>query len=369
MRRLPVLLTFVAFASSLHAVDSARKASLASLVAGRWRGVHTAKGFAFQQIIKVKKSGKGYSAKGLVWFGLTESQALAASRGRRPNFPPKQFACAFIQYYDVAFKDDVLAFSGTRIKRLFQILEDYRPFTFSGVLEPPGILTGRAVSSQATKGTFHLWREGALDKPPPLKLGKRVVHRLACLHAAKYHYTCYIPGGYDASKPTPVLMNFSPGGNGRPLSTKMADELGWIMVGLTESKNGPIQPSCENRDAVLFDLRRRVNVHPRRLYFSGFSGGARMAAWAGYSYPGRCAGIICIGAGFLQYPPPLHQAVFFIVGKGDFNHGEVTKRHAEALRQGRKSRLIVHPGGHSWGRPQDHEKALRWLDSLAGKKK
>ncbi|NQT51528.1 hypothetical protein HQ576_05730 [bacterium] len=359
MRRLaliPIVLASVAHAAAFDVV-------------GRWRGVHTARGFGFQQIVLVKKEAQGRSAKALTWFGLTEAQAKAATRGQHPSLPKEQFACAFVQYYDVAFKDDVLAFSGTRVKGLFRTPHDFKPFTFSGVIQPPGILVARAPGEKGEKTMVTLWKQGVLDKPLPLTLGKRVVHRLACLHTKEYHYSCYIPGSYDPARPTPVLMNFSPGGNGNPLHAKMADALGWIMVGLTESKNGPVQPSCENRDAVLLDLRRRFNVHPRRLYFSGFSGGARMASWAGYTYPGWCAGMICIAAGHLQYPPPVRQAVFFIAGKTDFNNAEVTRRHAEALKAGRQTKLIIHPGGHTWGRAEDHEAALRWLDGLQGGKK
>ena len=31
-------------------------------------------------------------------------------------------------------------------------------------------------------------------------------------------------------------------------------------------------------------------------------------------------------------------------------------------KRGQVFKLKVHPGGHTWGRPEDHEEALRWLD-------
>ena len=92
--------------------------------------------------------------------------------------------------------------------------------------------------------------------------------------------------------------------------------------------------------------------------------GARMASWSGVAYPEWCAGVVCIGAGYLQVPPPLHQPVFFLVGKTDMNHREVTALHPAEARKGRKTKLLVHPGGHSWGRKEDHGQAIRWLDSL-----
>ena len=330
---------------------------------GRWRGVHTTGGRAFHDIIRVRKSGGAYTARGLVFFGVSEEQAILATKGTKPRSTVPG-AMVVLQLYAVRLTDGTLTFRGTKATSLFGGRGGYAPDTFSATLTPPGAIAGEAADARGTQATFQLAHEDAVARPLPLELAKGKTHQLACLDTARYHYTCHIPRSYDPETPAPVLVNCSPGGRAKPLSTKMGDELGWIMVGLTESKNGPIQPSCENRDAVLFDLRRRFNVHPRRLYFSGFSGGARMASWSGVAYPEWCAGVICIGAGYLQVPPPLHQPVFFIVGKTDMNNAEVTKLHPAEARKGRKTKLVIHPGGHSWGRKEDHEQAVRWLDAL-----
>ena len=138
--------------------------------------------------------------------------------------------------------------------------------------------------------------------------------------------------------------------------------------GLKESNNGPIPPNLENLNAVLFDLHRRFNVHPTRVYFSGFSGGSRMATWAAINHQDACAGIICIGGGVYEGHPPKFHPMFFIVGESDYNHDEVIELHRNVERSIRKTELIVHPGGHTWGRPEDHEAAIRWLDGLTKKK-
>ena len=141
----------------------------------------------------------------------------------------------------------------------------------------------------------------------------------------------------------------------------MAERLGWIMVGLTESRNGPAEPNTRCRDAVLFDLRRRFNIEGRRLYFSGFSGGSRSAAQAALSYPDSCAGLLCIGAGCVGRRPALNIPVYFLTGETDMNRGEVSRSYSEERRAGRRTQMAVHPGGHSWGRSEDHIEALRWL--------
>ncbi len=356
MRRWPVLLAVFVCLTEV-------RVGAAEVLAGRWRGVHTAGGRACQHLILVKKAGSGYSGRGLVFFGVSEKQAVLAAKGAKPRGATAG-AMVVLQLYAVRLKDGELTFRGTKAKYVFGGGGGYAPDTFSGTLKPPGVIAGDAADARGTKATFQLAHEQALAKPLPLDVAKGKTHSLACLDTPRYHYTLYVPESYDPATPTPALVNFSPGGRAKPLSTTMADELGWIMVGLTESKNGPIQPSAENRDAALFDLRRRLHIHPRRLYFSGFSGGARMASWSGAAYPGWCAGLICIGAGYLQTPPPLHQPVFFLVGKTDMNHGEVTRLQPAEARKARKTQLVVHPGGHSWGRKEDHEQAIRWLDSL-----
>jgi len=161
-------------------------------------------------------------------------------------------------------------------------------------------------------------------------------------------------------------MNFDPGGNARPLLPKMADEVGWIMVGLTESKNGEWEPVLLNRDAALFDIRRRFNIDWQHVYFSGFSGGARAASTTACTYPTLTKGLICIGAAYGDGTPPVSIPIFFIAGETDMNHGEVVGEHKQAAAKKRKTEMIIHPGGHEWGRAEDHEAAIRWLVKETG---
>ncbi|MCH7891521.1 MAG: hypothetical protein IH921_08470, partial [Gemmatimonadetes bacterium] len=279
-----------------------------------------------------------------------------------------QRAMVIDQSFLVTLAGDTIKFAGRRPQRVLLPLS-YNPDTFAGRLERPGVVMGTARDTKTVGGFFHLWKEDALQTPLPLELAKGETHELACLDGLRFHYRCHIPRSYDPTRATPLLINFSPMGHGQPLSVKMAEEVGWLMVGLKESKNGPMPPNLENLNAVLFDLRRRFNIHPRRLYFSGFSGGSRMASWAAVNHQDACAGVICIGAGHYDGVPPKFVPIFFIVGQSDFNHDEVVALHAEAERSIRKTELIVHPGGHTWGRPQDHEAAIRWLDGLTKKRR
>jgi poly(3-hydroxybutyrate) depolymerase len=144
------------------------------------------------------------------------------------------------------------------------------------------------------------------------------------------------------------------------------------MVGLRESSNTALDSSA-NCVAALFDLRRRLNIDMRRIYFTGFSGRARQSAWEAIGFPDECAGIFCIGAGFSQYGsgprtgqykiPPLNIPVCFLVGKTDMNNKEVVGYvFPEEQKRKRVCKLIVHPGGHEWGPATDQETGLRWLN-------
>ncbi|MCH8968839.1 MAG: hypothetical protein IIA66_06960 [Planctomycetes bacterium] len=341
---------------------------LEALVPGRWRGMMTADGKTTHMTIEVKEARQGFVGESLMWFGLTEDEAHNAQFGALPRQGVHKRAFVIEQDFAVTLAGDTIKFAGRRPRRLLLPLS-YNPDTFAGRLERPGVVMGTARDTKTVGGFFHLWKEDALHMPLPLELAKGETHELACLDGLPFHYRCHIPQSYDPARPTPLLINSSPMGQGQPLSVKMAEEVGWLMVGLKESKNGPMPPNLENLNAVLFDLRRRFNIHPRRLYFSGFSGGSRMASWAAVNHQDACAGIICIGAGHYDGVPPKLVPIFFIVGQSDFNHDEVVALHSEAERSIRKTELIVHPGGHTWGRPQDHEAAIRWLDGLAKKRR
>jgi hypothetical protein len=60
----------------------ASDAELAKLLPGRWRGVHTAKGGGMHHLVQVRKCGPGWAGQEVVWFQMTEKQAMAATMKR-----------------------------------------------------------------------------------------------------------------------------------------------------------------------------------------------------------------------------------------------------------------------------------------------
>ena len=90
-------------------------------------------------------------------------------------------------------------------------------------------------------------------------------------------------------------------------------------------------------------------------------------------FPDATAGIFCMGAGFgqwmegpryAQYRAPLpHIPAFFLVGESDMNYDEVAVTVYQKEKKRRVVELLVHPGGHDEGRPEDRDAAIRWLDA------
>lgn len=352
------------------------------LLPGKWLGSGTLNGDVARCQLTVTSMGGHLRAQGIVSVALSQEQLAAVRSRRAPKGDVQFFACAMDVAYEVLVDKNAVTFKPVSAKALFEAADVKNRWIgreLTGTFARPALVSGvwksapaKAGEKKVADGIFCLHKEHALDSPPPLTLAKGKKVDLTCEGNPAFHYSCYIPQKYDPAVPTPVVVNKNPGGNGQPLSPKMAEELGWIMVGLKESSNTEPR-STDNFVAALFDLRRRFNIDMERLYFSGFSGRARQSSEEAIGFPDECAGLILIGAGFCQYYegprraqyrlPPVHVPVFFLVGATDMNNDEVTARMAPMAQKRRQVfKLKVHPGAHTWGRPEDHEEAIRWLD-------
>lgn len=203
--------------------------------------------------------------------------------------------------------------------------------------------------------------------PPPLlddqhqPIPNARVVRLKCLSAPHFHYRIRLPARFDPTQPPTVLLYFSPDGNAQPIAHEACDQLGWISIGLEESRNGPLEPIALNRDAALFDLQLRLGRPLQHILFAGFSGGARASANAAENYPDQTAGILLIGAGYLNNRPPIHIPAYFLIGESDENLPEINTLVAEERRLRRTLHLQTIPGGHIPGSPQHHNAGILWL--------
>jgi len=199
-----------------------------------------------------------------------------------------------------------------------------------------------------------------------------VLAKVSCPNSPDQSYALYLPSHYTREKRWPIVYAFDPAARGAmpvELMEDAAERFGYIVAGSNNSRNGAWKLEADAAQAMFQDTHARVSIDNHRVYFAGFSGGARLAA----SLAQRCncaAGVLLNGAGFSPSFPPTAGATFSVfaaVGTFDFNYGEVvdldatlaTLRYAHALRR--------FDGPHQWAPASVMDEALAWFRLIAMK--
>ena len=322
-------------------------------------------GGSWQVRLIVTGKGKVFTGGLLAWNQVAEDTVLAMAKSGKP-FLAEGDTMPVAYYADVRMgrRDGQVLVEGSNIKMMMNQVNP-TPTLFGLSETAPGMLCGTIIDEKRAPSTTLVllcnddaWNKPRLPMPP---LGQTT--SIACV-GSSYHYSVYVPKGYDLAKPAPLVVHFSPSGNATPLSTTLADEFGWVMIGLTESKNGPWEPIVQNRDAALFDIRQRLAIDWRHVIFGGDSGGARASGLAAEHRPDICAGLLCsIASGGSSSPRRI--PIFFITGDTDMNLDEVEAAYQRAKVENRPTEMIRHRGGHSNGGEQNITAALRWLHDHA----
>ena len=200
----------------------------------------------------------------------------------------------------------------------------------------------------------------------------QVIESVACKADPQQSYALYLPSGYTPEKKWPMLYAFDPGARGKlPVSLfkEAAEKFGFIVVGSNNSKNG-IQVGGVIQ-AVLEDTNSRFAIDPKRVYSTGFSGGARIAFALAGSNPGAVAGVIACSGGFPRTASPspgLPFVVFATTGTEDFNFPEMQQLKRKLDDAGMQNRLAVFAGAHDWPPADLAMQAITWLEIQAMKK-
>jgi dienelactone hydrolase len=186
-------------------------------------------------------------------------------------------------------------------------------------------------------------------------------------------YALYLPSSYDARRTWPVIYAFDPAGRGQlPLECfkESAEKHGYILVGSNISRNGPVPPSLRAGLAMMRDVLSRFSVDERRLYATGFSGGARVASTMAQVQKGRIAGVIGCAAGFPEEENPTAQTPFAFcgtVGNEDYNWVEMNRLDRTLASLDKPHRLLRFSGGHTWPPKDVAMAAVEWLELQAMK--
>jgi predicted esterase len=199
-----------------------------------------------------------------------------------------------------------------------------------------------------------------------------VVPSVSCATQPDQSYALYLPSHYNRDKRWPIVYAFDPAARGNipvELMQDAAERYGYLVAGSNNSHNGAWKPEADAAQAMFQDTHARLAIDNHRVYFAGFSGGARLASVLAQ----RChcaAGVLLNGAGFSPSSPPGAEATFSVfaaIGTFDFNYSEVLDLDARlgALRYAHALRRF--DGPHQWAPANVMDEALAWFRLLSMK--
>jgi dienelactone hydrolase len=172
----------------------------------------------------------------------------------------------------------------------------------------------------------------------------------------------------------PLLLVFDPRSRGAfaaEIFLPAAERFGWIVASSNNTmSDGPWEPNVRAVNAMVPDLLARLPIDRRRIYATGFSGGA-MVAWLLGLQSGQLAGVIAVGGrppdgivqGRVQGPPSF--ALWSAAGSSDFNYRPSLRLDEQAAEAGVAHRFEPFDGVHAWFRADEAERAVSWLEVLA----
>ena len=154
-----------------------------------------------------------------------------------------------------------------------------------------------------------------------------VTDPVSCTEAPSQTYALYVPSTYTPDRPWSVLLAFHPAARGRQLVEKYqaaAERYGYIVAASNNARNGPHAVSAAAAQAMGADVSRRFAIDPKRIYLTGFSGGARVSLALALGND-AIAGVIVSGAGYLDSRPrqKVNFVIFGTAGVEDFNYLEM----------------------------------------------
>ena len=200
---------------------------------------------------------------------------------------------------------------------------------------------------------------------------EQIIEKVVCQADASQSYALYLPSQYSPEKSWPILYGFDPGGRGKQpveMFQEAAEKYGWIVVGSHNSRNGPGVPLNDIIIALWQDTHARLAIDAHRIYTTGMSGGARVAASVAIGLQDQVAGVIACGAGFPYAKTPqkdMRFAFFGIAGIEDFNLIELHQLEGPLTKAGMPQQLLTFDGAHTWPPKTILLEAIEWMEAQA----
>jgi hypothetical protein len=201
----------------------------------------------------------------------------------------------------------------------------------------------------------------------------QIIEKISCLNDSNQTYALYLPSNYSSDRKWPVLYAFDAGARGSLPVRRFeaaAEKYGYILAGSNNSQNGPIDIVEEALNALFADTESRFALDSRRVYLTGFSGGARVAVAAASAMKGKISGVIACGAGFHSEVPlsiAKSFAFFGAIGTEDFNFPELRDLDIALEKLRTIHALEIFEGGHEWPPETVCSRAIEWMEIQAMK--
>ena len=204
-----------------------------------------------------------------------------------------------------------------------------------------------------------------------LEAGK-MLEGIACASDPTQTYTLYLPRGFTNDRRWPVLLVFDPRGRSEHaagLFREAADTYGWIIVSSDNTRSDTTwEPNLAALQALWPEVHSRIPADPKRIYATGFSGGAAVATLLAKT-SGGVAGVLACGGRF--FPSQLDDpelAIFSTAGDTDFNFLEMHWVDNYLAEHGNPHRLVIFDGPHNWMPPAVAGEAIGWFELIAMKR-
>ena len=144
-----------------------------------------------------------------------------------------------------------------------------------------------------------------------------------------------------------------------------ADKLGWLVCGSVESRNGQGMDFYEKVLAAMKnEMSARFALHPHRVYYSGMSGGSRVALELFCNHSDSAAGVIAMAAGPAR--PGLSKvpggACVGIAGRHDYNYAELVILAGKSTAADIAYLFMDFEGPHGWAPKGLVAQTMEWLE-------
>ena len=177
-------------------------------------------------------------------------------------------------------------------------------------------------------------------------------------------YFVYIPTSLREGRAVPMIF-YTGAGGARAKDfrnfTVAAEIAGWIVAASVESSNGPLFPegNYDHAKACYDDLLERLPIDPKRVYFTGNSGGGAMSLLNSDRLNGAGA---MPSVGYLLSEASLSKKSHYYItgGASDYNRYLTARINKEA---GKNGFHRFNPGGHRSPGADQNNDGILWLNS------